>query len=234
MKITVKKAVRAVGSLAMTVAVGTAFHYLWAKPTYEYAEYKLNKISEALVAFDTARNGDEKAIRRMEQLTHEDSGWATYVMLAGIYKKQAIDASGIDLNDPHANLDLVDLSKSDELVLQAMREENDLELYNLLYSVRGAFDNEESARNEAHVADFDQKIINRSKLDNKSTFSQETKDRLLTCYKTLDERFSHPFTRVLDVRAIGACSENPPDGSFIRIMKETYGIETDQPKIIRH
>jgi hypothetical protein len=233
MRINIKTVVSHACSFSITVAIGVAFHFLWAKPTYEYAEYKSHKISEVLAEFDAASNGDEKAIRKLEQLSHEDSGWATYAMLMGIYKNQAIAASGIDLSNPDANLDLVDPSRTDDLLLQAMREENDIELYSLLYVKRGMFDDEEKKRTEDNVAELGQKIINRTKIDNKSTLSQETRDSLLACYKTLDEKFSHPFNRVLDVRAIGACSKNPPNGSFIRMMKEAYGIKTDQPKIIR-
>jgi hypothetical protein len=219
MKVSAKEACRCAASLAMMAAVGVAIHFLWIKPTYEYLHYKLDKSRELLSIADSAFKGDKKAIQRIEQLTHEETGWVSYATLSTLYKKDAIDASGIKLLDQDVNLDLVNTSSMDELVLQAMREELDLDLYFVLRANRGKFDDEQKNRILEDAAALAPNVYNLIKIDVKSTFDQETKTTLLACYKKLEEKFHGPLGAILDMRSIGACSKNPPDGSFMKIAK---------------
>jgi hypothetical protein len=219
MKVNMKKVARIATSLSMTAATAVAIHFLWTKPTFEYLDYRQSKAVELINTYDQAAKGDQQAIRRIEQLTHEGTGYLSYAMLSSIYKKEAIESSGIRLRDPDANLDLVNLEKPDELILQAMREEIDLELLIILRNNRSKFDDAARTQSLEDVATLPPLTANQVKLDAKSTFDQATKDKLLTCYKKLEEKFSHQLNLLLDMRSIGACSRNPPDRTAMSIAK---------------
>jgi hypothetical protein len=199
-----------------------ASYYAHFKPASEYLEYTRAKSHEAFEAFNKAVDGDPKAVTRLEELTHEGAGWKSYVMLSDIYKRAAIKDAGFDYNDPNANLELVDVSKSDNLMLRAMREETDLNLHSILYSWRLKFDdNEKNAMLEKSNGDTPY-VSNFIKLESKSTFDQATKEKLLACFNKLDSRFSNVYKQSLGYSAIGGCSATPPDGAFWRVLKDYW------------
>lgn len=199
-------------------------HYLVFKPLFEAIDYKRTNILEVIEIYSPASKGDQKALDRLEVLSHKDVSIA-YVMLNMIYRAEALKKAGVDLDDPKATFESLDLSKSNAIILRAVEEASDLELLSILRSSEDLFDDAERNR---MLADADEmsvstNIKNRIKFQVYSTFDQQTKDQLTACKLKLDEKFKHQWTFITNFHSFGACTKTPPDGSFKRIWEIQHG-----------
>lgn len=199
-------------------------HYLVFKPLFEAIDYKRTNIIEVIEVYSPASKGDQKALDRLEVLSHKDVSIA-YVMLNMIYRAEALKKTGVDMDDPKATFESLDLSKSNAIILRAVEEASDLELLSILRSADELFDDAERNR---MLADADEmsvstNIKNRIKFQIYSTFDQQTKDQLTACKLKLEEKFKHQWAFFTNFHSVGACTKNPPDGSFKRIWEIQHG-----------
>jgi hypothetical protein len=218
MSFSAKKVVSNIFSITCLAAAIAATHFFFMKPAVEEAAFKMQSSAESMSLYKAAREGDQKAFERLEQMTHEGS-LMSYVLLDSMYTKQAIKDAGIDMNSPNPNLESVDLSKSSNLILQAVRELDDQDLLFLLNASDERFDPERQAKLLADAPDERPAVKNSNKLDTLSTFDQPTKDKLLACNKKLKEKFPNDFYKLLYMRSHGACLDHPIEFTPISYFK---------------
>lgn len=194
-------------------------HFLVFKPVFETTDYKLTNTQEVFKVYSQASKGDQKALDRLEQLSHKDVSSA-YVMLGMIYRDDALEQASVDLKDPNASFDSVDLSKSNAVILRAVEELRDLELLNVLRDSEALFNDADRDRivNNIKDADISTSLKNRAKFRAYSTFDQATKDQLSACKLKLEEKFKNEWTFIINFHSFGSCTKNPPDGSFKRMI----------------
>lgn len=214
-----KKITGGVVSTTLLVVAVAFTHIAFFKPLIEFIDFKTYQAADTVRAYDGARKGDPESLKRMVQLTHEDSGIA-YIFLSAIYRNDAIKASGIDLKDPEAKLETVDFTQADQLVFQALREASDMELNFILMATSEAWSEDGLSKmtNGAESMTVSTGIKNRIKLDGHSSFTAEQKTELQACSKKLTEKFSNPYWSILNIRSLGTCSKHPGDGSFAKLL----------------
>lgn len=200
-------------------------HYLVFKPLFEAIDYKRTNIIEVIDIYSPASKGDQKALDRLEVLSHKDVSIA-YVMLNMIYRAEALKKAGVDLDDPKATFESIDLSKSNAIILRAVEEASDLELLSILTSADELFDDTERNRMlaDADEMNVSSNIKNRVKFQIYSTFDQQTKEQLTACKLKLEEKFKNKWTFITNFHSVGACTKNPPEGSFKRIWEIQHGL----------
>ena len=194
-------------------------HFLVFKPMFETIDYKITNTQEVFKVYSLASKGDQKALDRLEQLSHKDVSSA-YVMLGMIYREDALQKAGIDLKDPNASFDSVDLSKSNAVILRAVEELRDLELLNVLRDSEALFNDADRDRiiNNIKDAEISAGLKNRAKFSAYSTFDRATKDQLSACKLKLEEKFTNEWTFIINFHSFGSCTNNPPDGSLKRMI----------------
>lgn len=194
-------------------------HYLVFKPLFEDLDRWAKKTSEVEHLYKPASEGDPASLARLEQITHENNGLA-YLMMISIERKNAIKASGIDLMAPDANVEAIDVSKTQALLLQAMRELSDLELYGVLKEESPMFDKEQR---DLYIR-FDVNSHVWTKNTNRyvwhSTLDKATQDRLLHCKNKLESTYNNTLLAVLNLRARGACSDVPTETSYSNLFEK--------------
>lgn len=199
-------------------------HFLVFKPVFEIIDYKLTNTLEVIDVYALASKGDQKALDRLEQLSHKDVSTA-YVMLNMLYREGALKKADVDMADPKAIFEAVDLGKSNAVILRAVEEARDIELLSVLRNSSEQFDDTErdrilSALDDAEVSTT---LKNRAKFRVYSTFDQQTKDQLTACKAKLEEKFSDEWKFIINLHSFGSCTKTPPDGSFKRIWEIQHG-----------
>jgi len=218
-------------NLAFLAGAIVLTHYLVFKPVFEIIDYKLTNTLEVFEIYPQASKGDQKALDRLEQLTHKDVSSA-YVLLSTLYREDALKRAGVDMTDPKASFEAVDLSKSNAVILRAVEESRDMELLSVLRNSDDLFNNTERDRMLSGLdeSELSTTLKNRIKFQVYSTFDQQTKDQLTACKLKLEEKFSDEWKFMINFHSFGACTKNPPDGSIKRIMEINKGQFTAQPE----
>lgn len=200
---------------------------IYFEPLFKDIDYKLSNSLKAVEEFPKAAKGDQESIARLERLSHKNLSVA-YLMLDSIYRTDALKAAGVDMNDPNASFDSVDLSKSRDLILRAVDEIGDFELLLLLQSAEVQFDDSKRDTMLAGVDDLGtgEIIKNQIKFSAKSAFDQATRERLKSCKARLDEKFSNRIMLLVYFRDYGFCTDTPPDGSFKRMLELRRGADS--------
>ncbi|WP_408601522.1 hypothetical protein [Pseudomonas sp. PLMAX] len=211
-------------NLAFLAGAIVLTHYLVFKPLFEAIDYKLTNTIEVIDVYKQASKGDQKALDRLEQLSHKDVSTA-YVMLNILYREDALKKAGVDMTNPKATFEAVDLSKSNTVILRAVEEARDLELLSVLRNSEELFNDTERDRIFSGLddAEVSTTLKNRAKFSVYSTFDQQTKDQLTACKLKLDEKFKHQWAFFTNFHSFGACTKTPPDGSFKRIWEIQHG-----------
>lgn len=199
-------------------------HFLVFKPLFEAIDYKLTNTIEVIEIYKPASKGDQKALDRLEVLSHKDVSIA-YVMLNMIYRAEELKKAGVDMDDPKATFESLDLSKSNAVILRAVDEASDLELLSLLRSADDLFNDAErdQALGNLDEMSVSTNIKNRIRFQVYSTFDQQTKEQLTACKLKLEEKFKNQWTFITNFHSVGACTKTPPDGSFKRIWEIQHG-----------
>jgi hypothetical protein len=187
--------------IAVLVLPLVAINLLYVKPSLEYLDYQLKHDTAATKLFRKALYGTPEDLVRLEQMTHEDSSLAN-AMVRNVYRREAIKVSGVQLEDPNADLSKIDTQKIDGLVLQAMREYSDLELMAVLGQVREVWDSR--LPTALSISPY---VDNALKISAMSTFSAEQKAEIESCYEKLQDKFSNPLWILANMRSIGTCSQ---------------------------
>jgi hypothetical protein len=236
MSLSAKKVIAGIFSITCLATAIAATHFLFMKPAVEELAFKIQGATESAQLYGKVREGDAKALERLEQMTHERSA-LSYLFLDALYIKQAIKDAGIDLNVPNPNFEKADLSKSSALILQAVRELDDQDLLTVLNASDERFDPERQAQLLADVSGERSALKNSKKLDTLSTFDQPTKDKLLACHKKLKAKFTNDFSKLLYMRSHGACLDNPIEFtplSYFKMASElispTIGVKVEDVK----
>jgi hypothetical protein len=215
-------------NIVLWVALFAGTHFLVFQPLFIELDKAAKKTTEVGQLFTPARDGDPVAMARLEQMTHENSGLA-YLVLMAIERKHAIKASGVDLNDPHANIGSIDVTKTDALLMQAMRELSDLELVYVLRSQSSAFDSTEQAKERELTKDESVLIRNHTELDTRSTLDQATKDGLLSCRDKLAKKYDSVAISLLNLHTSGTCSMGEPKTTYASFKSNmaSFGVESN-------
>ena len=214
-------------SIIATAVINTAFliglivitQYLVFTPILEAIDYKATNTEEVFQIYPQASSGDQKALDRLEQLTHKDTSSA-YTILGMIYRKDALKQAGVDMKDPNANFQSVDLSKSNELIMRAVEELRDLEL---LIVLRYSEEQYNDKKSDAILSGLTEKTLpteikNKIRFLTYSTLDQQMKDQLNDCRVKLEEKFKNEVKFLINFNSVGACTKNPPDGSISRSL----------------
>lgn len=217
-----------ISMLGWLVALTAVTWFAFFKPIMAFLSYKVEMTAEVLETYGPARKEGSPSRIKLEQFTHQDSAVAN-MMLQSIYQNDAIAKSGIDLKDQQADLGKVDTSKTDELVLQAVREYTDLELMTVLRYSRNIWDESAKPYNDPKL---NTTVINREKIDHLTALTKEQKDDLSSCYKKLEEKFSNPFSYLIHLRSIGTCSpygKHEPTfwGTYNSVFKFAEEVDSD-------
>ncbi|MBI6885779.1 hypothetical protein [Pseudomonas putida] len=177
------------------------------KPCLEYTGYKANQAFEAIEVYEKAKEGDQQGLIALEQMTHMDSYLAN-IFLQQIYLGDSIAKSGINIDDEYADLGKVDTSKSDNLILQALREYSDMELRMVLSANAGKWSTDKQKMTDqlATMSGAKPSVRNRLILEYTTTMTDTQKEMLSACYKKLNEKLSNPVWIMANLRSIGTCS----------------------------
>lgn len=212
-------------SIIATAVINTAFliglivitQYLVFRPILQDIDYKVTNTSEVFQIYPQASSGDQKALDRLEQLTHKDTSSA-YTVLGMIYRKDALKQAGVDMNDPNVDFLPVDLSKSNELIMRAVEELRDLELLIVLRYSEQLYNNEKSDKILSGLTEktLPTEIKNKIRFVTYSTLDQQIKDQLRDCKAKLEEKFKNEVNFLINFNSFGSCTKNPPDGSISR------------------
>jgi hypothetical protein len=208
MKFSLKKTIDAVWMITSIGVTAALMHFTVLKPVLEESTFKVKAAEETTKFFLPASDGDAKAIEGLERFAHEGSMLA-YLYLQAIYDKQSLKTAGIDLKEPNPNFAAADLSKSSNIILQAVRHLDDSDLLFVLSGMRAKFDPARQAELLTEKPGESAYEKNRAKLDTLSTFDQPTKDKLLACHQKLEEKLPNNFYKVIYIRSHGACLDNP-------------------------
>lgn len=98
MKPTLKKTVDVACMISCIALTATLMHFSVLKPVLEESAFKVQAAEETTNFFRPARDGDVKALEKLEQFAHEKSMLA-YLYLNAIYNKQALTNADIDLKE---------------------------------------------------------------------------------------------------------------------------------------
>lgn len=180
-------------------------HCLVIKPYLQWFDHKISVSDETIANLAQAEKGDEQALQNLVNLSHRDN-YRPYLILDTLYRNDAIKKAGVNLESTELDLSGVNTDKNDQLLVQAMKEVSDYELFKILDNSRQVFDGFQ------HLIDVsDAKLVSTSAGNyveslGLTKLSQDQRDEMLSCYKELKGKFSNKFLKFLNYRSIGTCS----------------------------
>ncbi|MBI6885778.1 hypothetical protein [Pseudomonas putida] len=195
---------------------------LFFKSWFEYVGYQQNVTIRAAKLYEQVRDSnDQAAMRDLEKLSHQNNAIAA-LFLSSLYKKEAITKSGINMKDPDADTSKVNGEKIDSLILQAMQEYNDEELWVFLSgtSSRWRLDADVVLKEKLSALEkYSTSIKNSVKLEYSTTLSQEQRSAAEACFNILSKVDRQSYLSILSARTTGSCTEFKGDSEAI--LKET-------------
>lgn len=212
-----------------TAAVAAVFTLLAAltwvlffKSWFEYVGYQQNVTFKAAKLYEQVRDSnDQAAMRDLEKLSHQNNAVAA-LFLSSLYKREAIEDSGIDMKDPDADTSKVNGEKIDSLILQAMQEYNDEELWVFLNgtSSRWRLDSDAVLKERLSALEkYSTSIKNSVKLEYSTTLSQEQRSAAEACFNILNKVDRQSYLSISSSRTTGSCTEFK--GDSVAILRET-------------